>query len=229
MSPVVSLVRVLTCGRHSASESAAKLSKSALKKQKALARAEKRQLEKAARAAARAQKAGGGKVQQSAELSPSETPAGSEDSTPPVATSPVIVDALAASLEEGKTPEPEPAVEAKAKAQVVAPKPVNGAACSLPQVNGSAPSAPPKEPLAPAPAAPSPPVRHGPVPVSAPESKATFAPSEKAAPAPSRRTDIENPPEKQLTAEQKEQVKKRASFLTRTLWTFIMIGGFISE
>ena len=32
-----------------------------------------------------------------------------------------------------------------------------------------------------------------------------------------------------LTPEESEKVKKRASFVTRTLWTFIMIGGFISE
>lgn len=223
---------VLTCGYHSASESAAKPSKSALKKQKALARVEKRQLEKAARAAVRAQRAASSDVQQPADPSPSsETPGRSEDSTPPVATSPVIVDALEASLEEDKTPEPEPepVVEAKARPEVVAPKPVNGAARSLPKVNGSAPPAPLKESSA----APSPPVRHVPTPVPAAEPKplvqATFAPSEKEAPAPPRRSDIENPPEKQLTAEEKEQVKKRASFLTRTLWTFIMIGGFISE
>ena len=226
-------MRVLTCGRQSASESAAKPSKSALKKQKALARVEKRQLEKAARAAARAQKAAGGDVQPADRPSPSEIPSRSQDSTPPVATSPVIMDALAASLEEDKTPEPEPVVEAKAKVEVIAPKPVNGAARSLPKVNGSAPSAPPKEPPAPAPAPPSPPVRHVPAPASAPESKPpaqpSFAPSEKVSASPPRRTDIENPPEKQLTPEQKEQVKKRASFVTRTLWTFIMIGGFISE
>ncbi|KZT10809.1 phosphatidate cytidylyltransferase [Laetiporus sulphureus 93-53] len=33
--------------------------------------------------------------------------------------------------------------------------------------------------------------------------------------------------EKQVRAEDKEKVKKWRSFLTRTLWTFIMIGGFI--
>ncbi|PIL35973.1 transporter [Ganoderma sinense ZZ0214-1] len=210
----------------SASESAARPSKSALKKQKALARAEKRQLEKAARAAARAQKAAGSDVQP-VDPAPSDTPTRSDDdSTPPIATSPVIVDALAASLEEDKTPEPEP--EAKAE-PVLAPKPVNGAARSLLKVNGSAPSAPPKEPPAPAPAVPSPPVRHVPAPASAPESKPpSYIPSEKAPASPPRRTDIENPPEKQLTPEEKEQVKKRASFLTRTLWTFIMIGGFIT-
>ena len=46
-----------------------------------------------------------------------------------------------------------------------------------------------------------------------------------------RRTDIENPPEKPPApvVEDPEKAKKRQSFLTRTLWTFIMIGGFISE
>ena len=54
-------------------------------------------------------------------------------------------------------------------------------------------------------------------------------PSEKGSPVVPRKTDIENPPEKPVAPEQSEQVKKRQSFLTRTLWTFIMIGGFICE
>ena len=54
---------------------------------------EKRQLEKAARAAARAQKAAGGDVQP-AVLPPAETPTTSQDATPPVAASPVIAEAL---------------------------------------------------------------------------------------------------------------------------------------
>ena len=87
-----------------------KPSKSALKKQKVLARVEKHQLEKAARAAARAQKAVGGDVQPTDRPSPFEIPPRPQDSTPPVATSPVIVDALAASLEVDKTLEPEPVV-----------------------------------------------------------------------------------------------------------------------
>ncbi|KAJ2967091.1 hypothetical protein NUW54_g13612 [Trametes sanguinea] len=49
----------------------------------------------------------------------------------------------------------------------------------------------------------------------------------------SRRNDIENPPEQkqqqqQPPPEDAEKAKKKASFVTRTLWTFIMIGGFIT-
>ena len=46
-----------------------------------------------------------------------------------------------------------------------------------------------------------------------------------------QRTDVENPPDKPPApvVVDSERVKKRQSFLTRTLWTFIMIGGFISE
>ncbi|KAI0373916.1 phosphatidate cytidylyltransferase [Pilatotrama ljubarskyi] len=56
------------------------------------------------------------------------------------------------------------------------------------------------------------------------------APSEKEALA-ARRSDIESQPQKQVQQQPPEQVekaKKKSSFVTRTLWTFIMIGGFIT-
>ncbi|KAH9929609.1 phosphatidate cytidylyltransferase [Epithele typhae] len=198
----------------SGTESNVKLSKSAIKKQKALARAEKRQQEKAARAAARAQKA------DVAPPSPAVSPP--HASTPLVASEPVITDALDVS----PTPPAEKAAEL-APAVTPAPtsvvsKPVsNGAAYPATKANGSAPRDPPAETT--------------PAPAAVPSVKPLTPASEPAAPASSekdahvvRRPDIESPPEKAPTVEDSEKVKKRQSFITRTLWTFIMIGGFIT-
>ncbi|RPD78685.1 hypothetical protein L226DRAFT_610550 [Lentinus tigrinus ALCF2SS1-7] len=187
----------------SSSESPVKLSKSALKKQKALARAEKRQLEKAARAAARAQKATGG----------------AQPAVPPASEDAPIEEPAAADVVE---PSPvEEVVEEVRAPQPVAPKPANGAAHSSVATNGSAPQAPTNEHPSAAPSPP-PPAYNTPAAV-----KPTPAPSEKVSNLAPRKIDIETPLEKSVAPEQSEQVKKRQSFLTRTLWTFIMIGGFI--
>ena len=141
----------------------------------------------------------------------------------------VILQVERSSCWESPPPPPAPLEDS-----VLAPAPlrhVNGTAHPDSQVNGSTPQAPVE------PAAPSPPVYHAPTPVPA-EVKPSMPANTPAAPASSeketlnaRRTDIENPPEKQPASivEDTEKVKKRQSFLTRTLWTFIMIGGFISE
>ncbi|RDX54858.1 hypothetical protein OH76DRAFT_1397170 [Lentinus brumalis] len=196
----------------SSNESAVKLSKSALKKQKALARAEKRQQEKAARAAARAaQKAAGvaGAAQPavlppaSAQGVPSQKPVGAH-----------TVETSAIEEVEEELPELIPAV----------PTPANGTAHSSVTANGSAPQAAPAKhsssdsPLLPPPAYNVPDVPAAVEAAPTPSAKgSTLAP----------RNDIETPPEKAVAPEQSEQVKKRQSFITRTLWTFIMIGGFV--
>ncbi|KAL1945801.1 hypothetical protein VTO73DRAFT_1803 [Trametes versicolor] len=205
----------------SASEGPAKLSKSALKKQKALARAEKRQLEKVARAAARAQAAGG--------KSAASSDAGSVQSPPVTQAPPTTSEAPLAKPVAAVAPEKLPVKELVAdvsKSAVV--KPTNGVAHPVEVANGSIASAP-----APEPSVPPPPSHPAPPPVDA-EPVAQFstvpAPLEKAIPV-ARRTDIENPPEKkpaEPSPQDAEKAKKKASFVTRTLWTFIMIGGFIT-
>ncbi|KAI0779489.1 cytidylyltransferase family-domain-containing protein [Fomes fomentarius] len=202
----------------SASESTTKAapSKSALKKQKALARLEKRQLEKAARAAARAQRVSGGDAQPA--VPPPPVTSKSQGEEKPTAAdvleeSPVVID----------TPKPEP----------IAPKPANGTAHSLPKANGSTPPVPAPEHAIATPAPAVPPVQHAytiPAPVPA-DVKPPLQASVPPVPASSekenhvaRRNDIENPP---LKPPQPGDTKKKSSFVTRTLWTFIMIGGFI--
>ncbi|KAI0335109.1 hypothetical protein GY45DRAFT_1317622 [Cubamyces sp. BRFM 1775] len=205
----------------SASESNSKLTKSALRKQKALARQEKRQQEKLARAAARAQAAAAAKGAAAVDLKAPPQPAVQEQSEPELSGSAV--------QEPEKVEEPE-ALPVKELVQPVpehaTPKPANGAAHPH-EANGSA-----SQPAAPEPvvALPEPPRRDAPVPAD--PKPAAPAPSEKEAVA-ARRNDIENPPEQkqqqqQLEQEQAEKAKKKSSFLTRTLWTFIMIGGFIT-
>ncbi|KAI0675415.1 cytidylyltransferase family-domain-containing protein [Trametes maxima] len=216
----------------SASESAAKPTKSALKKQKALARAEKRQQEKLARAAARAQ-AAGTKVGVPPEGSTSSAAAPSvpvslkDEATPE-----------APDVEEPETPVKEVVREVL---EPVVVKPANGAA-HLRKSNGSAlptPAPAPTPSPVPAPAprkteAPSPPASNIPSQV---ETKPLVQPSPASVPSEkealvSRRNDIENPPEKkkqeQPPVQTAEQGKKKSGFVTRTLWTFIMIGGFIT-
>ena len=137
--------------------------------------------------------------------------------------------------EEPVASPPELSVEEPSKPEPpVIPKPVNGAAHSLPKLNGSTPQALPVEPAAAAPAPPPPAAQHAYAPASAsadvkPSIKASVpsvpASSEKEALV-ARRNDIENPPEKPA---EPEGSKKKSSFVTRTLWTFIMIGGFICE
>lgn len=203
----------------SASESTAKAapSKSALKKQKALARVEKRQLEKAARAAARAQRVSGGDAQP-AELLPTVT---AKEATSQGEEKPTAADVLEEVID---TPKPEP----------IAPNPANGNAHSLPKANGSTPPVPPSEHAIATPAPAVPPVPHAytiPAPVPA-DAKPPLQASVPPTPASSekehvaRRNDIENPPVK---PPQPGDSKKKSSFVTRTLWTFIMIGGFICE
>ncbi|KAI0645817.1 cytidylyltransferase family-domain-containing protein [Trametes meyenii] len=215
----------------SASESAAKPTKSALKKQKAQARAEKRLQEKLARAAARAQaagaKAGVPLAGSMSEVAPLSAPAPSKDETATEA--PKVEDPELLPVKEVVREVPEP----------VTVKPANGTAHSHGS-NGSAHLAPaPAQASVPAPVpraveAPSPPTYLTP-------SQTETKPSVPAPPAPAfsekealvaRRNDIENPPEKkkqeQPPAQTAEQAKKKSSFVTRTLWTFIMIGGFIT-
>ncbi|CDO69135.1 hypothetical protein BN946_scf185042.g37 [Trametes cinnabarina] len=199
---------------------------SALKKQKALARAEKRQQEKIARAAAKAQaaaaKAGTGEVK--------AAPVPEVDVRPPA--KPEVSLSATPAAEPTKVEEPEalPAKELVQHAPEPAPyKPTNGSA-HVHEANGSATHTAAAEPeIAPFPLPP--PYQ---VPSQADPQSATPATSEKQS-LPSRRNDIENPPEQKQQArqqrpspEQVEKAKKKSGFVTRTLWTFIMIGGFIT-
>ncbi|KAI8993995.1 cytidylyltransferase family-domain-containing protein [Trametes punicea] len=206
----------------SASESTAKPSKSALKKQKALARADKRQQEKLARAAAKAQAAAAAK-------------AGTDDAKLPL--QPVAQTQPAPQLEQIQRAVVEPAnVEDPEKlfvkelvpdaSEPAAAKRANGSAHST-EANGSASHSLAAEPeIAPFPLPPvyrSPPAAETKPPAPTTSEKEPLA----------RRNDIENPPEQkrqqqQPPSEDVEKAKKKSSFLTRTLWTFIMIGGFIT-
>ena len=208
---------------NSASESSAKPTKSALRKQKALARQVKRQQEKLARAAAKAQAAAAAKGATAADVKAPPQPV-TRDQPEPESSIPV-----AQEPEKVEEPETLPVEElVQQVSEYAAPKPANGAAHPLQEANGSASQPPAPEPVV---APPEPPKYDAPPP---PEPKPVASiPSEKEALA-TRRNDIENPPEEkqqhqQLEQEQAEKAKKKSSFLTRTLWTFIMIGGFISE
>ncbi|GJE92720.1 cytidylyltransferase family-domain-containing protein [Phanerochaete sordida] len=190
-------------------------SKSALKKQKALARAEKRAQEKAARAAARANgKAANG----AASPSPPETPLDS----PVLVTKPLeevkkSVQAVARPTEDLQTDDEvvQPAVRANGDARHTEKPPAAEPATQLsakverelPSKAETMPAAPPLVP---------PEAQQKPQSMAKQESK----PLEK----PIVSAPLEQKPSDQQDA---EKVKKRQSFFTRTLWTFIMIGGFI--
>ncbi|KAI0663407.1 cytidylyltransferase family-domain-containing protein [Cubamyces menziesii] len=206
----------------SASESSAKPTKSALRKQKALARQEKRQQEKLARAAAKAQAAAAAKGATAADVKAPPQPV-TRDQPEPESSIPV-----AQEPEKVEEPETLPVEElVQQVSEYAAPKPANGAAHPLQEANGSASQPPAPEPVV----APPEPSKYDAPPPPEPKPVASI-PSEKEALA-TRRNDIENPPEEkqqhqQLEQEQAEKAKKKSSFLTRTLWTFIMIGGFIT-
>lgn len=221
----------LTLSLPSSSEGPVKLSKSALKKQKLLARVEKRQQEKAARAAARAQAAGA--TPAPAPAATESTPAVPVQSKPSVqAQPPTTVPAVTAPVVAAE-PEKLPVKElVQPPSKPVAPKPANGVAPSKEATNGSTPQVSASAPAAPS--IPPPSTHNAPSPVEAKpvaQPAPSSAPSEKQALA-ARRNDIENPPvEKQHrpSPADVEKAKKKSGFLTRTLWTFIMIGGFISR
>lgn len=202
------------------SEPPAPLSKSAIKKAKALARAEKRQQEKAARAAAR--NLANGKA--------------SPDTSPPIAESYVDVSAevgesgvdseisspTESTSDKGKWTGVEPTVEAKKG---------NGNAHPLVQQVESKPTS--RAPVTPVTlsAPPPPPSTKAAQEVAAPPQKQTLSQLEKASTmANGHSKHVPVPPTEPDTSTQSaaEKSKKRQSFLTRTLWTFIMIGGFIS-
>ncbi|KAI9067288.1 hypothetical protein FKP32DRAFT_1588649 [Trametes sanguinea] len=211
----------------SASESTAKPSKSALKKQKALARAEKRQQEKIARAAAKAQAAAAAKAAATGDAQAAPQPA-SEVSPPSTVSQTVPPEPAAAEPTKVEELEKLPVKELAQHAPEPAPsKPANGSA-HVHEANGSASHPPAAQPeIAPFPLPPMPKV-----PPQSEPTPASPTTSEKQAVA-SRRNDIENPPEQkqqqqQPPPEDAEKAKKKASFVTRTLWTFIMIGGFIT-
>lgn len=187
-----------------------------------MARLEKRQQEKLARAAARAQAAAAAKGAAQTDVKVPPQPVAREQSNPELPTPAAEVP------EKVEEPEALPVKElVKQVPEPAVPKPANGAAHPH-EANGSASQPPAPEPVV---ALPEPPSYDAP---PAPEPKPVASiPSEKEALA-TRRNDIENPPEEkqqqqQLEQEQVEKAKKKSSFLTRTLWTFIMIGGFISE
>lgn len=203
-------------GQSTRSSGPAKLTKSALKKQKALARQEKRQQEKAARAAARARSA---QASPAPEQQQNESIPGSSETAPP-----------AAKVEEKKQ-NSVPVTEIR---QNGAAPPVSEPEPSKPLLNGYADTA--KElSLPPLLSSESTSILSSviteetsdfnkpieSVPVTMPASAPRKAHVE--IPAPHKQTSAPPPPQ------DTESAKKRQNALTRTLWTFIMIGGFLSE
>ncbi|KAH8108005.1 phosphatidate cytidylyltransferase [Cristinia sonorae] len=184
----------------------AKLTKSALKKQKALARQEKRLQEKAARAAARAR---------SAQVSPA----------------PEQQQATNASVPEKPKPTPEAEVAKSNDASDVvedAPPPAQEPTERKPQSNGHVlvsvqDVVPPVLAAQPVP------------PLPAPSPDPTEATQPPPVPQPEVRREHVDVPARQKealpsvpSAQESESAKKRQNALTRTLWTFIMIGGFLT-
>ncbi|PCH36079.1 hypothetical protein WOLCODRAFT_126648 [Wolfiporia cocos MD-104 SS10] len=196
----------------SGSESAPKPSKSALKKAKQVARIERQQQRKAAARASRAQKA--------APVAPehAEQPlAPVQSSSKPAEPTRTEVDVTSAALK------PPPATE-EVEVPPKAPGPQNGSTA----LAADPPSNVPSDPVSSV--------------VSTPTFPATY---EKRASEPLKSIaeppkSVEKPPpkqangdlggalEKQMDTQDGEQMKKRRNMLTRTLWTFIMIGGFLT-
>ena len=204
------------------SEPPAPLSKSAIKKAKALARAEKRQQEKAARAAAR--KLANGKAAHT--TSPPTTQA-APDSPDESLSSPTdsvewsfVADVQAKGEVKPVSPVKRPATESNGDAhpppRPTQPDPVSVVA-SEPAASISTQKAVPDTDKSKTTAAP--PQKQ---PLPAPPEKPAAMANGKAAPTP--KLDALDTSAQQAA----EKSKKRQSFLTRTLWTFIMIGGFIS-
>ncbi|OBZ75076.1 putative phosphatidate cytidylyltransferase [Grifola frondosa] len=186
----------------SSSESSQKPSKSAIKKAKAAARAEKRLQQKAERAAVRA----------AAQAAHKQTSIDDERSQPLEASTEFLQPKLDAK-EDTKVPSmEEPSQDSIPKSGFAYPIPDTGAVTPRAQLS------------------PQPPVSHA---SPTPPNTKLLVPNGNSSPTEALRphaADIENSPEnlKQVDARTAEEVKKRRSFLTRTLWTFIMIGGFIT-
>ncbi|TCD70313.1 hypothetical protein EIP91_003942 [Steccherinum ochraceum] len=193
-----------------------RLTKSAIKKQKALARQEKRQQEKAARAAARARSAQPSPAPEQQQAKVDVVPDSSVESLP-ASEPPTSVNGIS-HVDEAK--------------QNGAPPAVEESDASKPQSNGYAPTdsyiiVPP---ILASEDAPSPPAKP-----SVEDIKEPALPPPVPAPAPVVRkghVEIAAPPQKEIAVppppQDSESAKKRQNALTRTLWTFIMIGGFLT-
>lgn len=191
-----------------------KPSKSALKKAKAAARQEKRQQEKAARAAARLQAATNSAVTDAEEsaLSGTELPPSGSPSNPV----PILDDSPSEVL-----PPKDVKIDTEPAKLIQEPNPPKisngsvhaGGLAAEKSITSSLPSNSPPSTIVLQKTQPqgaySPPVHA--------DLKAAIG-------------DIEATAESKIVATQDtEQQKKRQNALTRTLWTFIMIGGFLSE
>ncbi|CCL98688.1 uncharacterized protein FIBRA_00691 [Fibroporia radiculosa] len=202
----------------SGSESMSKPSKSALKKAKEVARLERQQQRKAAARAAKAQSVG---------LSPSPAQV-------PTADTPATTPKSSAQAADAEPAEPSH-TELPAKGADEEPSPdkpyTNGTAHLQVDATPAPPKSPPMSQVASA-AKPSPPASVDPPPELKP------APIEKpATPSPPKSANSEakvsnghvdsGALKQQEALLDGEQVKKRRNILTRTLWTFIMIGGFL--
>ncbi|KAJ3483514.1 hypothetical protein NLI96_g6267 [Meripilus lineatus] len=192
-----------------------KPSKNALKKARAAARQEKRQQERAARAAARLQAAG-----DSATNTADESPL-SSSGAPPSGSSfnPVTVPEDSQSEDETQEAKPPiaPAVVKPTEQQPVT-KPSNGSALAKSTISEKPAASPPPPPF------------KEPIPILASlqnyveeQRPVSLKPEAKAV-----NGDIEASAAKEVTPQESESQKKRQNALTRTLWTFIMIGGFIT-
>lgn len=203
--------KVLVCSAQPAPPS-----KSAIKKAKAQARAEKRQQEKAARAAAR--QLANGKALSASSPTTSQSPSESPETTHKALEEPEVP-IVAQRLPHAEEPTPirTPGIskidangDAHHTAQPV-PIPVE----RTPAVSASAPPfTEDVQPAVPVPLQPPPPPKQSEKPPAMANGTSKHA--------------LPIPTDAPATPQEIEKAKKRQSFLTRTLWTFIMIGGFIS-
>jgi len=184
-------------------------SKSAIKKAKAQARAERRQQEKAARAAARSQARANGTSPALDSPASSVTP----NDSPAVTSKPLE--------EEGEiASHPQPLTSGGAHTEAGANGDVHPAETPNPE-----PAQPILEPqILPPKAAPLPCNMPPLMPIVAPE----IRPKHVETSTPSGKRVVELAKVEEANPQEAEKVKKRQNALTRTLWTFIMIGVFLT-
>ncbi|RDB24932.1 putative phosphatidate cytidylyltransferase [Hypsizygus marmoreus] len=192
----------------SSSQPEAKPTKSAIKKALKLARIEKRQHQKAL---AKAQR-GHSPMSESSAIS-SDVP--SNPSVPAHASSEDAIGVDSASPAETSVPQPslpDAPIESKTPPVHLNGGPVDSGIAPPSRLVAPVQKPPSHQPSVPPPAAPLPP---------------GLGTAEEKRPAQPLRRTLAQPFEPKPPVQDAEKVKKRQSFITRTLWSFIMIGGFI--
>ena len=200
-------------------------SKSAIKRAKAQARIERKQQEKAARAAARLQAKANGDL-----VPPIDSPASSVTPLDSPALAPKALE------EETSLPKPKPHAEPPTlvNGDVRSEAPSNRDAHSVPPSAAQPrPAAPPSQPVSPPPVSQTPSL-NGNLPPLSPKEAALSLPEQSRAQRVEKQQPVLNgavelSKVEAARPEDAEKAKKRQNVLTRTLWSLIMIGGFLSR